>query len=536
MTAYPAAGDYYKAVQAPARVFTVPKLQAAEFVWDSLGPTLARGSSAVVFQASVEGRPQALRCYIRNDASSRDRYSALDAYLATQDLSPYVSGTTWLDGAIQVNRATWPVLTMDWIDGRTLNEYVDFLVAASNAAALTTLAAKWRELVALLQNREFTHGDLQHGNIMVDQEGRLRLVDFDGVWIPQLAGQSPPTEFGHPNYQHPMQHVWGRWLDTFSALVIYLSLVALGKDPALWLALYNSKNLLFAKNDFFPPFKTEAWKQLAAMGDPQVNELVRRLQECCDPDWVSTNSLEMTLDQQAVTPARQPIPVEQRWWEKKPVAAAGSPVAGFPVAGSAADGSASRPWSQGTPPAAPQAPPAAAASSSAASSSAGSLRPRAHPPRAHPPQPLLRGIVVPRPVVRRGYRGGPGRDREDRGAFPSGSASAVRAARPGGYRADAAPEPDDGAPGRHHLVVRTGIAVLRRVRARAGPLRARATRARAGPSPGPGLTDPCPAGQCRPRRDHPCRDRPRQRRPRRPPSHSRDRSPAPSRWASGSCS
>ena len=276
MTAYPAAGDYYKAVQALARVFTVPKLQAAEFVWDSLGPTLARGSSAVVFQASVDGRPHALRCYIRNDASSRDRYSALDAYLAGHDLSPYVSGTTWLDEAIRVNRATWPVLTMDWIDGRTLNEYVDFLVSSSNAAALTTLAARWRELVALLQNSEFTHGDLQHGNIMVDQTGRLRLVDFDGVWIPQLTGQSAPTEFGHPNYQHPLRHVWGRWLDTFSALVIYLSLVALGKDPALWLALYNSKNLLFAKNDFFPPFKTEAWKQLAAMGDPQVDELVRR--------------------------------------------------------------------------------------------------------------------------------------------------------------------------------------------------------------------------------------------------------------------
>ncbi len=365
MTAYPAAGDYYKAVQAPTRVFTVPKLQTAEFVWDSLGPTLARGSSAVVFQASVDGRLHALRCYIRNDASSRDRYSALDAYLAGHDLSPYVSGTTWLDEAIRVNRATWPVLTMDWIDGRTLNEYVDFLVSSSNAAALTTLAARWRELVALLQNSEFTHGDLQHGNIMVDQTGRLRLVDFDGVWIPQLAGQSPPTEFGHPNYQHPLQHVWDRWLDTFSALVIYLSLVALGKDPALWLALYNSKNLLFAKNDFFPPFKTEAWKQLAAMGDPQVDELVRRLQECCDPDWVSTKSLEMTLDQQAVTPARQPIPVEQRWWEKKPVAASGSAVGGSPAAGSAAGsavagsaaagsavgGSASRPWSHGAPPA-----------------------------------------------------------------------------------------------------------------------------------------------------------------------------------------
>ena len=189
MSAFPAAGDYYKAVQAPARCFTVPRLQGAEFVWDSLGPTLARGSSAVVFQAAVDGRPQALRCYIREDASSRDRYSALDAYLAGHDLSPYVSGTTWLDGAITVNRLTWPVLTMDWIDGRTLNEYVDFLVTGSNAAALTTLAGRWRELVALLQRSEFAHGDLQHGNVMVDQDGQLRLVDFDGV-LDSAAGRA----------------------------------------------------------------------------------------------------------------------------------------------------------------------------------------------------------------------------------------------------------------------------------------------------------------------------------------------------------
>ena len=429
MTAYPAAGDYYKAVQAPARVFTVPKLQAAEFVWDSLGPTLARGSSAVVFQASVEGQPQALRCYIRNDASSRDRYSALDAYLAANDLSRHVSGATWLDGAIQVNRATWPVLTMDWIDGRTLNEYVDFLVTSSDTAALTTLAAKWRALVALLQDSEFAHGDLQHGNVMVDQEGRLRLVDFDGVWIPPLAGQSPPTEFGHPNYQHPLQHVWDRWLDTFSALVIYLSLVALGKEPSLWLALYNSKNLLFAKSDFFPPFKTEAWKQLAAMGDPQVDELVRRLQECCDPDWVSTKSLEMTLDQQAVTPARRPIRPSSAGGRKSPwrsrVPRSQAPrswvprsrvprSAGSAVAGSAADGPASRPRPQGTPSAVP---------------------------------PATRDAS-------RGHSRGAGRDREDCGGFAAGPATAVRAARPGGYRTDAATEPDDGTPGRHHLVVR----------------------------------------------------------------------------------
>jgi len=393
MTAFPACADYYKAVQSPARSFTVPKLQAAEFVWDSLGPTLARGSSAVVFQATVEGRPRALRCYIREDASSRDRYSALDAYLAGHDLSPYVSGTTWLDQAITVNQAAWPVLTMDWIDGRTLNEYVDYLVSGSNAAALATLAVRWRELVALLQRSEFAHGDLQHGNVMVDQEGQLRLVDFDGVWIPQLAGQAPPSEFGHPNYQHPLHRVWDQWLDTFSALVIYLSLVALSKEPGLWLALYNSKNLLFAKNDFFPPFTTEAWKQLAALGDPQVADLARRLQECCSPDWVPGQSLEATLDRSAAPPPRPPqLPAEQRWWEQRPVPTPGRAVP--PGASSApASSSAPRPW-------APAPAPAAAGAAPPGAPRGGALP--APPPLSAPlstagtgPMPQLSQAMVP---------------------------------------------------------------------------------------------------------------------------------------------
>jgi eukaryotic-like serine/threonine-protein kinase len=384
MTAYPAAGDYYKAVQFPSRSFTVPRLQAAEFVWDSLGPTLARGSSAVVFQAAVDGKTQALRCYIRNDASSRDRYSALNVYLASHDLSPFVSGVTWLDEAITVNRSSWPVLTMEWIDGRTLNEYVDFLVSASNAAALTTLAVNWRELVARLQRSEFGHGDLQHGNVMVDQDGVFRLVDFDGVWIPQLAGQPPPTEFGHPNYQHPGLRIWDRWVDTFSALVIYLSLTALGRDPALWLALYNSKNLLFAKNDFFPPFETEVWKQLAALRDPQIDALTRRLKECCAPDWVAAGSLEMLLDQPARATATPSIPAGQRWWEQPPTGAAAAPSrprpqapAGTPGSSGASSRAASRPAGAPGPASAPGGPavPASPAAAAAAGYAAAAGRP-----------------------------------------------------------------------------------------------------------------------------------------------------------------
>jgi eukaryotic-like serine/threonine-protein kinase len=310
---FPGVADYYKAVQAPARAFTVPSLQTAKFEWDSLGPRLARGASAVVFTARVSGSQQAVRCYIRNDASSRDRYSALDAYLASHNLNPYVSSTMWLEEAIKVNGATWPVLQMIWIDGRTLNEYVDYLVANGNTAALTMLAANWRELVKLMQGLEFAHGDLQHANIMVDQAGTLRLVDYDGVWIPQLARMPRPTEYGQANYQHPGLQEWGRWFDTFSALVIYLSLVAVGKNPRLWPSLYNGTNLLFTKADFFH-FDTSAWQKLAELRDPEVDELARRLRECCDPAWVSDRSLEQMLAVPAPPPP--PPPGLVPWWEK----------------------------------------------------------------------------------------------------------------------------------------------------------------------------------------------------------------------------
>ena len=144
---FPSVGDYFKAVQAPGQAFTVPSLKTAEFEWDSLGPRLARGASAVVFTAKVGSDRKAVRCYIREDASNRERYSKLDEYLAGHDLNPYVSPAAWLDSAIKVNGATWPVLQMVWIEGRTLDEYVEYLVANYNTGALTMLAANWRELV-----------------------------------------------------------------------------------------------------------------------------------------------------------------------------------------------------------------------------------------------------------------------------------------------------------------------------------------------------------------------------------------------------
>jgi eukaryotic-like serine/threonine-protein kinase len=333
MNEYPSATDYYKAVQSPSHCFTIERLRTATFATDELGlPIAAKGSSAVVFKADVDGDPRAVRCYVRSDASSRDRYGALGSYLVGHgELSPHLPATMWLDDAIRVNGVTWPVLQMGWVDGRTLEEYVKFLVDRTHVTAITALAARWRELVARMQDDEFAHGDLQHGNIMINQEGRLCLVDFDGIWIPELSGLPAPTEFGHRNYQHPGRQGasgWGRWIDTFSALVIYLSLVALGKDPGLWLPLYNKDNLLLETADFYSPFSTQAWVKLAALRDREVDLLAARLQTCCAPTWVPDQSLEAVLEQQRTRLARQESPL-RRWWEEAAVPTTQAPASSW---------------------------------------------------------------------------------------------------------------------------------------------------------------------------------------------------------------
>lgn len=302
---YPSATDYSMALQQPTAAFSVPELREAEFKKGRRGLVVIAGSSAVVFHAAIGGRDYALRCYTREDASTPDRYAALDEYVARTQLDRYVSQVRWVDQAVQVKGDQWPVLTMEWIDGRRLNDHVGDLAGSGDTAALRSLAGQWLTLVSDLQEAQFAHGDLQHGNILVEGTGKLRLVDFDSVWIPPLSGHPAPTEAGHASYQryspNPADH-WGPYMDTFPGLVIYLALLALSRAPGLWDKLDNGDNLLFERADLVPPHQTEVWTLLAGLGDPTIDRLAAKLREFCAPDWTAAVTLRAAIT--------------LNWWER----------------------------------------------------------------------------------------------------------------------------------------------------------------------------------------------------------------------------
>jgi hypothetical protein len=327
MSSYPSIEDYVAAVQDPENTFLEPALRRAIFalhpVWGI--PSPASGNAAVVFKATVDGADQALRFFIREDASSGVRYGALAHHFRTHQLLDCVAGMHWIDDALALNGRTWPMVQMEWIEGRTLEVHVGDLVKHTDVGALHALAGNWREQVRRLQNSGFAHGDLQHGNVLVQPSSALRLVDFDGSWITHFAGWTPPTETGQPNYQRTGR-TWGRWMDTFPGLVIYTSLFALSRRPDAWRALHNGENLLLSSDDFTYLGATPAWQLLESIEDPDVAHVVARLRTCCAPGWTADGPLEALLGRETVVGVRTeapPPPVfrlpthvpQENWWE-----------------------------------------------------------------------------------------------------------------------------------------------------------------------------------------------------------------------------
>lgn len=315
---WPAGSAYVAAVQHPQSAFSDPRLQQAQLRGGLLGlPASASGQNAIVFPATTTTGEIAIRCFTTPARSGRERYDALAAYLALRPCDA-MTRARWLDDGIRVDANTWPIVEMDWALGIPLHQAV--AQHRSDPTQLNALAETWRAVMCNLHDNRIAHGDLQHGNVLVDTAGRLRLVDFDGVWVPPTS-ELVPREVGHPNYQHPQRletGAWGEHIDAFSALVIYLSLRALATDSTLW-DHHNGENLILTATDYQRPDATDTWTQLAANPDPEVVEHAELLGALCRTTVNIDTNLDHLLDTHQIPDAPTYQPARDTnantWWQ-----------------------------------------------------------------------------------------------------------------------------------------------------------------------------------------------------------------------------
>jgi serine/threonine protein kinase len=292
--AWPSPGDYSTAIQNPQNCFSDSELRACKCRSNQMGlPVGASGNFAVVYEVNIGTKKYAVRCFTRQVTDQQDRYEKLSTYLAGFGIPAFVD-FTYLQHGIRVRGQWYPIVKMEWAEGQQLHRYVESNLR--NGVALGQLAARFRGVIAGLSGAHIAHGDLQHGNILVDAGGQLKLVDYDGFYLPSLKGQ-PPGEVGHPNYQHPLRIQQGYYeenTDGFSALVIYLSLLALAADPGLW-SFNNGENLIFKADDFKNPGQSLVWNKLRQSLNPQVIALTDHLERYCKGAVSMVTDLESLL-------------------------------------------------------------------------------------------------------------------------------------------------------------------------------------------------------------------------------------------------
>lgn len=277
--AWPIHSDYSEAVQNPNQAFQDRDLSASSPELTKLGlPWPRTGNFAIVFHMVSPAGEWAARCFLRSQENRELRYKTISQHLAKTNL-PWFVEFEYLSDAMMVKGETYPILKMEWLKGIQLDDYV--LAAKQTPDKITDTASAFVAMTESLHDNNVAHGDLQHGNVML-VNGNLRLVDYDGLYVPGLD-RHPPDELGHRNYQLPSrgENDYGPGIDGFSAWTIYTSLISLAKESSLChsLGALDGEHLVFRKTDFESPDESNVFVGLSKSNNAEVRSLAAHLAE-----------------------------------------------------------------------------------------------------------------------------------------------------------------------------------------------------------------------------------------------------------------
>lgn len=248
-------------------------------------PVFISGNFSAVFKADTADGTIAMKCYTREIPCLRERFE----FIKMLD-SAYLVHVSYLPGELFIFSNKTECYPVDvnvapWIEGNTLLRELRRLCGSNDTKSLSKLAADFDGMAHWLLGKDFAHGDLKHDNILVDESGRLHLIDFDGMYFPGLDGMKSPTT-GSPAYQHPKrdENYFNSHIDDFPLALISLSLHALADDPSLLKSYNDSENIIINACEI-ESGRSEAFEKLCAKYESSSHEelssLCRLLKSPC---------------------------------------------------------------------------------------------------------------------------------------------------------------------------------------------------------------------------------------------------------------
>ncbi len=282
---WPLASSYSAMLQNPQMAFRDQELRKIAIKRDQHNQPLGMsGQFAVVYKGTFpSGRSMAVRAFTSDKGRERkDRYNVISAHIRQHRVRSLVDFEYHEKGIRASNGKMYPLLTMEWVPGVILFDWVRTKCLGREKLILRQAVDRWLELVAELNAAQVAHGDLQQANVMVTEQGEFKLVDYDCMCVPALVGR-PNLEIGVAPYQHPQRNsdtLLSPDLDNFSAIFILVVLRALAAEPELWDEYVEQKKydkLLIQPQDFADPGNSSLYQRLLKSPDPDVGRQTQEL-------------------------------------------------------------------------------------------------------------------------------------------------------------------------------------------------------------------------------------------------------------------
>ena len=241
-------------------------------------PVIRSGNFALTFEVMVDGRSYAVRCFHKPSDSLQARYAAIGSSLRRIRSTCFVDFEFQPSG-ITTESGTYPIVRMDWAHGQTLAAFV--AAHRADTDALLQLRMSLRGVSRELLRHGIAHGDIQPTNVIVQSATQLRLIDYDGLFVPQLAGLQS-TELGQRNFQHSGRRArhFDASLDSFAFSLLDLTLHALCRRPELWEQSDSDADAFILRaTDIADPASSPAFSLLASV--PELEQRVRNFAAIC---------------------------------------------------------------------------------------------------------------------------------------------------------------------------------------------------------------------------------------------------------------
>ncbi len=252
---YPQIQDYDRVMKSPDRFLFDQYLQKGKTAKTKSGSILGfSGGFSRAYPLWCNGKKLGIRCWTKNPGECKKRYEQIKNHQSNYP-SPYLINCNYFEKGISVNNEVYPILSMDWVNGISLDNFLDKYISIPKVTIL--LAEEFLNIVKDLHQKKYVHGDIQHGNIIIDfpiHPVKMTLIDYDSMIVPGVES-SKSTVVGVESYQHPLRSknvIRHEKMDYFSEIVIYISLLVYAEQPDLW-KKGQDHGLLFTEDDFINP-------------------------------------------------------------------------------------------------------------------------------------------------------------------------------------------------------------------------------------------------------------------------------------------